>query len=245
MLRPKDRRPFKNDGRSSGKKWIHHEEGLAVNFRPKANSRRKSTPVIFRARVEDKAGGVECLVCGVTLSQLGSHISRVHGISGIEYRERFGEDAPLIDAEHLAIYTKNCQERGQAKHASNFRTCPECGTPFRRGQKTSKSYSPEIDRDARRIYCSDACTATARSRTAKQRTDRLINLTHSRARIAYITKARDDKQARCTVTCVICKTPFFAPSLAHGKEQRSKFVGLCSTACRAKYLTGRKREARP
>lgn len=237
MIRPKqDRRPFKNDGRPSGMKWIDHAEGWAVRFRPKIGGpSHKLVPIIFKARVEDKAGGVECLICGVTLSQLPSHINRVHGVSGSEYKKRFGNDAPLVDADHLAAYTKICRERGARRHANNIRACLECSAPFRRGQKTCRTYSADVDRPARRLYCSDACTAKARTRTAKGRTEHLTRITHNEARQAYIDRCKAERIARCTTNCIVCGQSFIAPSLVHGEKMRARLVGLCSTTCRTEH----------
>ena len=223
------RKRFKNAGRPSGRKWLDQERGIAVNFMPKKGGKRGTVPVIVSTRAPDKGDGVECLECGARLSQLSKHINCIHKMSGAEYRAKHGADAPLVDTDHLVLYTQFCVDRGIRKHEKNISHCQVCGKPFRRGR--SKNAPSEDDCGARRQHCSDTCLSVTMSKKATEQGT--ARMTFSPARLAYLENMKKEREARCTVACTVCGEPFQAPTLRHGQAARDRFRGTCSYACRS------------
>lgn len=217
---------FRNDGRPASAKWLDHEKGLLVTFRPALNKRRKTVPTVVFVRTPDRGCGVECLICGTKLLQLPSHINRVHGVSGTEYKERFGAEARLVGDELVALYTERFQEQGERKHLANIRACPWCGKVFRRGVR-------EVARH-RRQYCSTECASAALSeqRSRPEYVARLQKIATTAAkRLAYLEKLKADKLADRTRSCIVCDKTFISSC-------RSKVVsaGVCSLACRSEHM---------
>lgn len=215
-------------GKAQGAKWINHAEGIKISLRPRLKGRGRTIAMRVRARAEETLDGAECRICLRKMTQLTSHITRVHGMSCAEYRDKYGADAPLMDRDHLTQWVATSTATARLRHERNTGTCARCGNDFQLGR--------EVTRVNRRRYCSDEC------KSAQMRDDRstpeyiaalVRNVTFSGPRLQYLQKMKADKEARHQHVCCICEKPF--------RSARQKLVAsVCSYACRSERMKRKK-----
>lgn len=161
-------------GSLSGGKWIDHEAGLALSYMPRLRGQRRSIGIGTRRR-RDNTGPVPCLICGVRLLTIVSHIIRVHGWTPTDYRERWP------GAVFMSI-----RPPGRPRTWPNS-TCTICGATYYR----RLSHRPR--------YCSPKCSAEAARRSGAMRRVEYTCLRCGRSRVASIVHARRRKY--CSIKC--------------------------------------------
>jgi predicted transcriptional regulator len=229
------RRQYRNDGRPSTAKWVDHEAGIKTTFQPrKGGKRTRMLATTMYVRAPDMGpDGVECRACGISLSQLGRHITCVHGISCTEYREKYGSDAPLMADYLLKSWIATARQTAKRRHEKNRKRCRLCRKWFQKGKG---------ERHNNAKFCSNDCAFKASSalRSTPEYTEILMkHATLAPKRLKYLDRVTADKRERQTIDCIICgKTFTVRRRLTQG------VVGLCSFDCRSEHVR-RLRALRP
>jgi len=192
---------FRTNNPTTGRKWLDEKRGLFIKFRPALGNSKKVVAIVGSERAPDSGPGensVECLICGICLSQLSRHINYIHGINGEEYHRRFGSDKKLVSPRLLARTTERFRKQGDKLHQKHrYRICLNCGEQFEREKNTHKN-----------DYCGKDCMVAGQSklrRSDSKYKEIAIQNSQSEKRKTYLERVKGEKLARQTHICVVCE----------------------------------------